>query len=366
MTPIPPRVETILKDLVAFDTQNPNGHELPLAEKLARDLTSLGARYVEVIPYAGHASTFALFGTETPRVIINAHIDTVPANSGYTTPPHTLTRIDRRLHGLGSADTKGAISAILEAFWRRRDNATLPPSIAVLFSGDEELGGHSIRHFLASDRRQGLERAIVCEPTGTRIGKRHRGLQAFRLQAMAQGGHSSLSGKVPNPMSCLARVAVALDDLGHSYQDLGPDSLKGICMNIASLEGGVAFNVIPTQASLTISIRPAPEVNRWDLIEEIRKTVTNTALPLAVTWENVATNPPFATHDLEGFRPLFGAHIDSPIDLPYGTEAGQFGEVGIDTVVFGPGHVEQAHAADEYVDLDELEAAVRIFGKVLG
>jgi acetylornithine deacetylase len=137
-------------------------------------------------------------------------------------------------------------------------------------------------------------------------------------------------------------------------------------MNIASLDGGVAFNVIPTQAALTFSIRPAPGVDRSLLVEEVRDTVTQTIQPLTATWEDVAANPAFATQDLEGFRPLFGDHIDSAIDLPYGTEAGQFIEAGIDTVVLGPGHVEQAHAADEYVDLDELEAAVRIFGQVMG
>lgn len=365
MTPISPRVEDILRELVAFDTQNPNGQELPLAEKLARDLALLGAQHVEVIPHAGHASTFALFGEHPPRFILNAHLDTVPANSGFTSHPLSLTRVASRLHGLGSADTKGAIAAILEALRRRREKAAVLPSIAVLFSGDEELGGKSIRHFLASDRRQGLTHAIVCEPTGNRIGKRHRGLQALRLHAKGQGGHSSLSATVPNPLAILARAAGALENLGNLHQNLGPEGLKGICMNIASLEGGVAFNVIPAHAALTISIRPAPGVDRGKLIEEIRSAAVHAIRPLTVTWEEIATNPAFATLDLEGFRPILGDLVASSIDLPYGTEAGQFIEAGIDAVVFGPGRVEQAHAADEYVDLDELEAAVRIFERVL-
>ena len=82
----------------------------------------------------------------------------------------------------------------------------------MLFSGDEELGGTCLREFLASERRHGLVRAVVCEPTGCRLGIRHRGVYAARVVATASGGHSSLADRVPNPLTALARAAVSLDD----------------------------------------------------------------------------------------------------------------------------------------------------------
>ena len=359
------RVQERLAELVAFDTRNPDGDERALAEKLARDLAALGARFVEVFSTAGHHSTFACFGAQDPTLILNAHIDTVPANSGYSADPLVLVRRGDRLHGLGSADTKGAIAAILDALAQKRSSGGSPDGLAVLFSGDEELGGACIREFLASQRCRGLARAIVCEPTGCRVGIRHRGVYAARIGATSPGGHSSLAETVPNPLTALARAAVALDDLGVRCRALGPEGLRGLCMNIAALDGGLAFNIIPATATLTFSMRPAPGVDVTSIIDQAQEAVRIAAAPLTMDWQPIAANPAFETRDLSSFAPLLGDRAASPVDLPFGTEAGQFVEQGIDAVVLGPGRIEQAHKADEYVDLDELEEAVRIFLQVI-
>jgi len=359
------RVEKRLAELVALDTRNPGGDEQPLAEKLARDLSALGARSVEVFSVAGHFSTFARFGSESPRLILNAHIDTVPTNAGFTSDPFVLVRRDRRLYGLGSADTKGAIAAILEALALRKSAGRSPEDLAVLFSGDEELSGASIRQFLSSHRTRGLTHAIVCEPTGCRVGTRHRGVYAARITARSPGGHSSLVDRIPNPLAALARAAAALDGLGVRSRNLGPAGLEGICMNVAALEGGVAFNIIPAIAALTFSIRPAPGVDVGPLAEKAQACVKAAAHPLATDWNVFATNPAFATRSIDTFTALLGDRVRAPIDLPFGTEAGQFVEMGIDAVVLGPGQIEQAHKADEFVALDELGQAVRIFEQVM-
>jgi acetylornithine deacetylase len=359
------RVEERLAELVAFDTRNPGGDERPLAEKLARDLTTLGAQTVEILSCEGHASTFARFGSNEPTLILNAHIDTVPANAGWTRDPWQLAREGERVHGLGSADTKGAIAAILTALAQNQAESQSVDGVAVLFSGDEELGGICIREFLASDRIRGLRRALVCEPTGCRVGARHRGVYAARLTATSPGGHSSLAETVPNPLTKLAHAAVALDELGERCRFLGPAGLRGICMNIAALDGGMAFNIIPASATLTFSMRPAPGVKIEPILDEARAAVETATAPLSTTWQPIAGNPAFETQSLADFAALLGERTQAPIDLPFGTEAGQFVEKGIDAVVIGPGRVEQAHKADEYVDLDELEEAVRIFRQVI-
>ncbi len=359
------RLEIRLAELVAFDTRNPGGDERAMAEYLARRLTALGARTTEVFSSTGHYSTFACFGERAPSLVLNAHLDTVPANAGYSANPLALVRRGGRLHGLGSADTKGAIAAILEALDQTKASGATPNGLAVLFSGDEELGGGSIRDFLASERSRGLDRAIVCEPTGCRVGIRHRGVYAARIAATSPGGHSSLSDSVPNPLTALARAAIALDNLGVRHRELGPEGLRGVCMNIAALDGGMAFNIIPARTTLTFSMRPPPGVELDGILDEARDAVRIAAAPLATAWALVASNPAFETRDVAGFAPLLGDRTLSPVALPFGTEAGQFVEQGIDAVVLGPGRVEQAHKADEYVDLDELEEAVRIFLQVI-
>jgi acetylornithine deacetylase len=353
-----------LAELVSFDTQNPAGRERPLCDKLAADLAALGAATVEVVDVEAHAYVYARFGAGVPKLLLNAHVDTVPANSGYTSPPHRLVRRGEQVFGLGTADTKGAIAAILQALQR---GAGRPPAVPVglLFSGDEEKSGVCIRAFLASERATGIERAIVCEPTGCRVGARHRGIGAAEAIASSPGGHSSRVDELPNPIAILARAAVALDDMGREHRGRGPAGFQGICLNVAAIDGGIAFNVIPTRAALLISVRPAPGTSVADVLAEAEQRARAAAAPHAIAWQVKTANPAFATRDLAAFAPLLGARAAAPVDLAFWTEAALLSEAGIDAVVFGPGDIAQAHAADEFVAVADLDAAQAAFEQVL-
>jgi acetylornithine deacetylase len=349
-----------LAELVAFDTQNPMGNEAPIIKKLAADLTMLGASLVEVADVGLHGYVFARFGTGPAPLLLNAHVDTVPANTGYTAPPHELRQRETRLHGLGAADTKGAIAAILEALQSGR-----PQGVAVLFSGDEERTGTALRAFLASERARGIQHAIVCEPTGCAVGRRHRGIGAVSVVARGPGGHSSRVDSVANPMAILARGAVALDHFALERRNLGPPGFEGLCLNVAAINGGIAFNVIPTEATLLFSLRPAPGTDMGELLGETERRVRLATAPHPVDWRVMASRPAFETREMAPFERLLGERARAPVDLAFWTEAALFAESGIDAVVLGPGRIEQAHAADEYVELGELEEAQALFEQVL-
>jgi acetylornithine deacetylase len=355
-----PGVENALRrrlaDLVAFDTQNPSGNERPLALHLARELSALGADNVENFTAGRHHGVLARFGS-APRLLINSHIDTVPANSGYTGPPHRLIERDGRLYGLGSADTKGSIAAILEALAQRRAAKSPIRDLAILFSGDEEKGATVARAFLASPRARGLERAIVCEPTLCRVGHRHRGVAAIEVVATSPGGHSSRADDLASPMVILARVALAVDQVGQRHRALGTEGFRGLCVNVAGFEGGVAFNVIPSRARLTVSVRPPPGSNMRAILGELESEAKRAAAPERIDWAVVHENPPFATREIKAFEPLLGERTRTPVDLGYWTEAALYAGAGIDAVVFGPGDIAQAHGADEFVEVAQLEAA---------
>jgi acetylornithine deacetylase len=360
-----PQLRQRLAELVAFDTQNPTADEAPLADYLARQLTALGADAVERFTVAEHHAVLARFGA-APRLLLNAHIDTVPANVGYTAPPHTLVERGGRYYGLGSCDTKGAIAAILEALRHRTSMATKSgPDFAVLFSGDEEKGASVMRAFLASGRARGFERAIVCEPTQLEVGHRHRGIAAGTAVATSPGGHSSRADILPSPMVILARAAVALDGVGRAHLARGPEGFRGLCLNVAAINGGLAFNVIPARAELQLSIRPAPGSDTLAILAELEAAARAAAAPAEISWQNSHLNPPFATRALASFAPLLGARVHSPVDLGFWTEAALFAEAGIDAVVFGPGDIKEAHAADEFVEIAQLETARDVFTAIV-
>ncbi len=338
------------------------GDELALCRFVAPLLAARGADEVVVEPCprgAGGPGGYVFARWGTPRTIVNAHVDTVPANTGWSHDPWTPQRDATRIAGLGSADTKGAIAAAICALDRGR-----PKDVGLLFSGDEEHGTASVHAFLASRHRVGVERAIVCEPTARKAGVAHRGVLAYRASVRGIGGHSSRADHLPAPIVAMARLAVALDDLGRAHRDRGPDGMKGLCMNVAGLDGGVAFNVIPTGAGLTFSVRPWPGFDRagWEATLHTAAAAIDPTIALACQVDHT----PFGGDDAApaALRALIAARVDGFVALDFWTEAALYQEAGIGAVVVGPGDIGCAHAADEWVAIADLDWAVELIAGV--
>jgi acetylornithine deacetylase len=347
---------SILSSLVAFRSDL-SGDEPGLAAHLASLLGALGPDEVTVgeVPRPGEkpaAYVYARFGQ--PRLLVNAHLDTVPPNADWSSDPFVPRIEGGRLYALGAADTKGATAAILAALEDVR-----PRDTGILFSGDEEFSSVVMKSFVVGPHRAGLERAIVCEPTNLRVGVRHRGFVVLEVTVSGPGGHSSKADTLPAPVAILARVAVALDDWGRAQRELGPPGFPGMCLNVAKLDGGIAFNVIPAQARLLVSLRPPPGADTNTIRSEL-ETLVRGVVPEA-TVEFTRANAPFATKDLAAFEPLVGEAARAPLDLGFWTEAALLTANGIDAVVMGPGDIAQAHGPDEWVSLEELHRARELF-----
>ena len=356
-----------LSRLIEVPTHNPGGDEPALARLLAEALAARGADEVavELVPRpvsaevpAGTSGAYVYARWGSPRLLVNTHIDTVPPNRSWSRDPFAPLIDGERLVGLGAADTKGAAAAILCALEREQ-----PRDVAVLFSGDEELTGTCVRAFVDSPRAAGIERALVSEPTRRRVGVRHRGVSCFRAEVASHGGHSSRADHLPKPMVALGRLAVELDGVARRWLDRGPEGMTGLCLNVASIEGGVAFNVVPERAALTFSFRPPPGCDRPALDGDLVQALASAALEEgpSVSMVEVMDRPPFATADLDGFRSLLGELVQDSVQLDFWTEAAVLAEAGIDAVVLGPGDIAVAHGADEWVPLADLDWAVDMY-----
>jgi acetylornithine deacetylase len=352
----------ILAELVAIPTQQAGpdgiaGDEKRICEHLAPMLRARGADEViigDATRTDGRPGAYIFARWGTPRRIINAHIDTVPANAGWSRDPWLPAIEDGRLYGLGSADTKGAIAATLVALEQR------PTDVGVLFSGDEEAGSAVMTSFLASPHVQNVEQAIVCEPTARTAGTSHRGVLGQLASLEGQGGHSSKADFMPKPMVQLAKLAVALDDMGRARLHDGPPGMQGTCLNVAAFHGGVAFNVVPQRGRLEWSLRPYPGFDRaaWEREVVERARAIDPGIAIEVTIEHA----PFACEALaDAVRP-FVTKIGS---LDFWTEAALYEAHGIDAIVVGPGDIGHAHAADEYVALEDLDWAVELYRALL-
>ena len=163
-----------------------------------------------------------------------------------------------------------------------------------------------------------------------------------------------MADHLPKPLAQLARLAVALDDSAARRANDGPAGMTGTCLNLGSLTGGIAFNVIAARAELEWSLRPYPGFDRagWD--REVAALVGDAA------FETLIDHPPFAARAGSALPALVAPFADSVGPLHFWTEAALYALHGIDAVVIGPGDIAQAHAADEWVPLEDLDWAVEL------
>ena len=345
-----------LESLVAFDTRNGSGDELVCVRYLEETLSGFSPDSLHVGQVgrsrgkADSGYVLAIWGR--PDTVLNVHIDTVPSGQGWSDDPLNLRRKGERVIGLGTSDIKGAAACILAAL-----ETVTPQNVAVLFSGDEEHGSEVMPAVISSGRVSQVRRAIVCEPTSCRVGRAHRGMLAISASFKGPGGHSSLSDITPRPLLDAARLAAKVGDYADAHLDFGTAPFKGLCVNIGEIESDGAYNVIPTTAKLWLSLRPPPGDNVRKREADINGLATGAELDTIVAFE------PFATKDMSAFADVFG---DTEIvDLPYWTEAAMLSEAGINTVVYGPGNLEQAHKPNEYVEIAQLEAATALYAVAL-
>lgn len=294
------------------------------------------------------AYVLAIWGR--PELLLNVHIDTVPSGEGWLADPLILRQEADRVIGLGACDIKGAAACILAAL-----ESSKPDNLAVLFSGDEEHGSEVMPAIVQAGHLDDVKSAIVCEPTGCKVGKRHRGMLAVRADFSGPGGHSSLADSLEAPCLQAAKLASSIGEYGQEHRVFGTEPFKGLCTNIGDIKSDGAYNVVPTTASLWVSMRPPP----GDNVRAREADIYEMGRAVKAELDTIVAFEPFETNNITYFETLFQGF--EFIDLPYWTEAAMLSEAGINTVVFGPGYIEQAHKPEEWVSLSQLQKAAEFF-----
>ncbi|MBI5368285.1 MAG: M20/M25/M40 family metallo-hydrolase [Planctomycetes bacterium] len=347
-----------LAALIACRSENPPAR-CDAVCRLARDLLAVHRpdelRFVRTAPQRGFV--IARWGRR-PRFLINVHLDTVPAGDGWRGDPFTLRRVGRRLYGRGTCDTKGAAAALFAALGTVR-----PRELAVLFNSDEEHGfADSMRAFLASRWMDGVKDAVVCEPTGLAVATTHRGIQNFEIEVRGKSAHGSAPELGVNAVARAAVLVVGLGQLQHELLATEVGGLRGSLINVGVIAGGVKANIVPDRCAVTLGCRPLPGVN--DLARRIRHQVHKLAPGSKVT-RGFAGPALGASETCRPARLLRAAGAGPIVGVNFWSEAALLAQAGIRSVVFGPGSIRQAHAADEFVPVAELERARTVFTRLM-
>jgi acetylornithine deacetylase len=286
-------------------------------------------------------------------LLLNAHIDTVPAGPGWTRDPHGAGIEGDRLFGLGANDNKGSLAAMAAAFVAL---AAAPPPGRLLLAAtaDEETGGEGLEWL--RPRLGTLSAALLSEPTDFRVAVAQRGL--VRLTARVKGRTSHAS----RPWEGRNAIHLALEDLGRLRRiDLsGEHPLLGrATLEVTKVSGGTAANMLPGECVFTVDGRPTPEHPNEEYEREIRAALVHSGIEALKT----RMCPVVCPSDSAVVRAALEATgTDAPAAL--GGVSDLFFVRDLPAAVVGPGTPDQSHAPDESVSVTAVRRAVRVYRQI--
>ena len=369
----------ILTDLISFKTIS------------GEDNNSL-INYCDEILKRNGATSFKTFDQDKKRVnlfatlkakkpngkmpiILSGHTDVVPVSKGWSSDPFKATIKGDKLYGRGSCDMKGFIACTL-AYAPIFAKSNLDRDINFSFTFDEETACIGAPLLIQELKNRGFNKGIciVGEPTNMKIIDAHKGAYEYTTYFEGLAGHSSQPHKGVSAVEYAARYVNKLIDLREKLKDRKPKSSiftpPYSTLSIGGIFGGIAHNVIADKCHVNWETRPVvkedavflnKELDKYAnevLLPEMKKVFPNSSIEKEIIGEIVGFDRDENSDACELISSLTGDNSRQVVS--FGTEAGLFQEIGISTVVCGPGSIEQAHKIDEFIILDELKKCLKL------
>ena len=362
----------MLERLVGFDTESSKSN-LPLIDFVEDYLRAWGVETVRA-PNADGTKA-ALFATIGPGhrggVLLSGHTDVVPvAGQDWSSDPYRLRVADGRAYGRGSVDMKG-FDALALALVPEMVEADLSTPIHILLSYDEEttcLGSLDVIRRFGADLPV-PKAVIVGEPTGMEVADAHKSIVTFHTTVHGHEGHSSKPALGASAVMAAAELVAELnriaDDMIARGDPTGRFDPPYTTVHVGTISGGTARNILAKLCRLHWEFRGVPGLDPDEIPDRLARAAAE------VERSRLNRHGPYGRGETElevsvpGLRPDPGSEAERlalrlasrnrTISVPYATEAGQFQEAGIPTIVCGPGSVDKAHQPDEFIALEELE-----------
>lgn len=309
-----------------------------------------------------------------PTLVLEAHMDTA-SELGASREPFRPLREGNRLYGRGSCDTKGGLAAMMHALKVLRDAGVRPDaSVILVAAADEEYSSRGVLKFLEGGF--GADAAIVAEPTGLETAVASKGVLRWRLRTRGQAAHSSRPQIGINAIVKMAKVILAMEErIPRDFQGRKHPQVGSPTLNVGVIHGGNQVNQVPDSCTIELDRRMIPGETADSVWQECKSLLAE--LQEHDPELEVEMEPPFQEkHPLETDASARIVRVLSKVSqeltghsrmvgVPYGSDASVLAMVGIPSVIFGPGSIDQAHAADEYVDLHEVSLAAEIYARTI-
>ena len=329
---------------------------------------------VAIMPLEGFPGKFnmlATLGKGPGGLVLSGHTDTVPCNpERWKSDPFSLTERDGRLYGLGTCDMKGFFALVLDAVEQCLEHEFQQPLI-ILATADEESSMCGARALSEQTGPHGRY-AIVGEPTSLKPIRMHKGIMMESIRLTGKAGHSSNPALGISAMDALHDVMGELKnlrlDLASRYENAS-FAVATPTLNLGCVHGGDNPNRICATCELAFDLRPLPGMSNDDLRAEIRRRLNPIAEQnrVELTMESLFPGiDPFeqaATSELVQLaEKLTGTTSDA---VNYATEAPFLQKLGMETIILGPGNIDQAHQLDEYLALDQITPCVDLIRNMI-
>ncbi len=365
---------SILEDLIAFETVSKQSNA-DIIEYLESFLKPMGFSTLRMksVDAPDRFNLLCQIGPDGPSgLMLSGHTDVVPvAGQNWLSDPFKLTAEEGRLIGRGTTDMKGFIAATLVAL-QEVNLSDLSQPLTLLWTYDEEvgcLGSQQAAPMLKNHLKYLPQAAVIGEPTDFNILRMHAGHVTVRVHAKGRGAHSS---DPERGISAIKAINGALNGIFELEDALKQEISYAqyfkrpfVTLNVGEIHGGSAVNIVPDEAYVTLGYRPLPDTPREKMLERINQATTKWAREASakITVTEERCSPPMITKEgskLEHIlRPL--AKAQGSFAAQYSTDGGNLSEAGIECLVFGPGTIDIAHQANEWLLEEDLETAV---GKV--
>jgi acetylornithine deacetylase len=381
MTDIQRSIE-ILDSLVGFDTTSRNSN-LPLIDWVENYLKDCGVSHERIPDQAGvKANIWATIGpADKPGYILSGHSDVVPVDGqSWASDPFRLSRRDGRLYGRGATDMKGYVACCLAAVpAMKAQRLTRPIHLAISY--DEEVGCIGVQDIIARIKRGAVKPAgcFVGEPSLMAVIVGHKSKRSLRVTVRGHTAHSSLAPQGVNAVEYAARLIVKIRDISERLAREGArDPLYDVPFttgHTGTVNGGTALNIVPERCTFEFEFRAigADDVNALteeviaygrDVLEPAMKAVApETGIEFVDRSNFPGLNTPAGDRVVALAKQLVGTPDHAKV--AYGTEAGRFSAAGIPSVVIGPGSIDQAHKADEFIAESEVAKCVGFIDRLM-
>lgn len=370
----------LLSDLISIKSVNPHYDEHSNEKEICNYLIAffknnkIKCEVQEVFPNRCNVIG-RLNGAEPNKTLLfDAHMDTV-SSAGMTVEPFKPIIKNGLVYGRGSCDTKGGLAAMLYALKVAKE-AGIQPSANILLAAtvDEEYTFRGIVRLIEAGIRAGG--AIVAEPTELNVVVAHKGVLRWRIRTRGKAAHSSRVDLGVNAVVKMTDVIQAIETKLVPLYKLRHHPLVGCpTVNIGIIEGGTQGNIVPDSCMVELDRRVVPGESRESvfrefvaILEELKAVDPEfdaameepllEELPLETgEGERVVAVAREACQQVSGTSRISGA--------PYGTEASLLSHAGIPSIVLGPGSIDQAHTAAEYVSIEQVVKAAELYLRIM-